>query len=504
MTQIRRFPRNRTAGRAAAAATVPPRQGGRELAAARDGIFICWSRPRGGQLAELCRELLGSTIPALEDQIFTSPQIEKGARWFEEVLRQLETARVGIICLTPESLDSPWLHFEAGALLRGMHVATGAESGTPVQNRAFTFLFDVEPAALAGPLSQYQSTTANRADTRSMLLSIAAGMGTPWGPEQEKRFRAAWRRFEHGIDRLDIPLQQLVPDFEEWFRRKTFEEPLNQCSDQAWTARYDGARQTQDRITSRLAVVRATCPRYQVDLCEHLLVLVDSYAMDIRALLLRARPFALRPDGLLDIPPSIQSACENRRARIKEVVSRILDPMNVPVSPAAACYWLSDSFDQRKMLIHRCQHEITAAMERVEGAAPLPDIKVVRAMTRGHWELDRIHAYLLIELAYRNARDVGNDLVRAAAEEVERLLADRGRSAMPLYYALRALLATQSAGGGRKPIGFDALRADIEPLLAPSRRTRGPARPAIDQGGQIRGVLKNLDRLRRRSRRSRT
>jgi hypothetical protein len=453
----------------------------------------------------MCRDLVGRTIPALKGRIFTSPQIEKGARWFEEVLRQLKAARIGIICLTPESLDSPWLHFEAGALLRGMHVAPGRQRNDPVQNRAFTFLYDVEPAGLGGPLSQYQSTSATRADTQRMLASIAVAVGIEWDARIERQFRTAWPRFERDLRGLEIPLQQLVPEFERWFRRKTFEEPLDQCSDQAWIARYDGARQTQDRISTRLGAVRASCPRYQIDLCEHLLVLVESYAMDIRALLLRAKPFALRPDGLLDIPRSVLSACENRRLRIKEVVSRILDPMGVPVTPEAACYWLSDSFEQRKMLIHRCQHEIIASREPVDAAQRLPDVSFALKMLRGNWELDRIHGYLLIELIHARAAGATPDLIRAANEEVERLTANPKRSAMPLYYALRALLETLSVSGNRTLVEFDSLRADIEHLLAPSKRMRATEVSAIDRGGQIRGVLKNLDRLlERRSDRRRT
>ena len=487
MAQVRRFPRKHMAPAATS------RRGARPLAASTDGIFICWSRPRGGRLAELCRDLLGRTIPKLKPRIFASPQIEKGARWFEEVLRQLEAAKVGIICLTPESLESPWLHFEAGALLRGMHAAPGGNE--PVQNRAFTFLYDVEPAALGGPLAQYQSTSAIRADTRSMLVSIARAMEIEWDSRIEKRFSVAWTRFEQELRGLGIPLQQLIPQFERWFQRKTFEEPLDQCSDQAWVARYDGARQTQDRIDARLGAVRAACPRYQSDLCEHLRMLVESYAMDIRALLLRAKPFALRSDGLLDIPRSIMSACENRRGRIKEVVSRILDPMGVPVTPEAASYWLSDSFEQRKMMIHRCEHGILASREPADGAEPPPDIGRARKMMRGTWELDRIHGFLLIELVHARADGAADDLIRAANEEVERLTANRKRSAMPLYYALRALLQTVTVRGSRRPKELDSLHAAIEPLLAPSKRTRAVEAPAIDRGGQIRGVLKNLDRV---------
>jgi hypothetical protein len=37
--------------------------------------------------------------------------VEKGSRWFEEVAGALESAKVGICCLTPENLNAPWLLF---------------------------------------------------------------------------------------------------------------------------------------------------------------------------------------------------------------------------------------------------------------------------------------------------------------------------------------------------------------------------------------------------------
>src|SRR5437870_2226886 len=59
-------------------------------------VFICWSAPRSLALAERFRTFLVTVIPSLSRRVFSSPQIEKGARWFEEVLRHLEAAQVGI------------------------------------------------------------------------------------------------------------------------------------------------------------------------------------------------------------------------------------------------------------------------------------------------------------------------------------------------------------------------------------------------------------------------
>jgi len=468
------------------------------------GVFICWSGPRGEKLAELCRGFLEGTLPPLKGSIFASPQIEKGARWFEEVIRQLETSHIGIICMTPESLLSPWLHFESGALLRGMHITEKPErrKGEPVQNRAFTLLHGVPAARLAGPLSQYQSTSTTQSDTRSLFRTIARVLGLDWDERSEARFRSSWLQFERGLRQLELPVQQLIPAFEGWFQRKTFEEPLDRCTDQAWVARYDGARQTHDRLMAQREAVRAACPRYAVDLYEYLLMLLESYTMDIRALLLRARPFVLQDSGRLDVPKGVLSACEGRRRSIKEVLSRILDPLGVPVTGEAARYWLSDSFDQRKMLIHRCQHDIASARERPRTMQNLPDVERAHAMTNSVWELDRIHGYLLAEFVYCGARDAAAELVHEAAAEVERLKGHRTDSVMPLYYAMRALRTALRPGAARNAVraSVSELQADVRALIASSRtRKRGQEARPLDRGGQVRRVMKDIDALLGRS-----
>jgi hypothetical protein len=354
----------------------------------------------------------------------------------------------------------------------------------------------VSAGQLSGPLSQYQSTSTTRADTRSLLRTIARTLGLEWSEQSEALFRASWPQFERGLRLLSLPVQRLVPALEGWFQRKTFVEALDRCTDQAWIARYDGAQQTRDRLDAQLETVRAACPQYQVDLYEHLLMMVGSYAMDIRALLLRAQPFVLQDSGRLAIPKGVLTACEERRLYIKEVVSRMLDPLAVPVTDQAACYWLSDSFDQRKMLVHRCQHDISSARERPRKLQYLPDQQGARAMTASLWELDRIHGYLLAEFVYPTARDAAAELIRAAGGEVERLKGHRTDSAMPLYYAMRALLAVlkASAARGRVAAAVSALESDVREVVAGHRnRKRGDEPRAIDRGGQLRRVMRDID-----------
>jgi hypothetical protein len=459
-------------------------------------VFICWSGPRSLVLAERFRKFLVAVIPALNRRIFFSPQIEKGARWFEEVLRHLDAAQVGVICLTSENLSAPWLHFEAGALLKGLHKTPGTAddagaAADATQARVFTYLHDVNAAALSGPLAQYQSTSTTRADTRNLVRTISRRLD-PDSSAYRQAFDAHWPAFDRDLKRLRVNLPELLPEFERWFRRKTFDEPLHECTDQNWLGRYDGARQTWHRLTEHVRTVRLACPRYQADLYERLVALVEAYAMDVRALLVRAPTFELGRSGeVLIQPEGVLKACESRRGKIKEVVSRVLDPMAVPTTDESARFWLSDSFDVRKMLVHRCEHSVRSVQDDGRHAIEIPSEAEARELFESLWDLDRIFGYLVFEYQHHESPRAAQTLHHAVTAEVERFRAGLGTSMMPLYYAIRSLKASLDR---QTPLAIsiaDAIRSTLDELRQHIEESKpGPdAEPLIDRGGQLRRVM---------------
>src|SRR2546423_894227 len=106
-------------------------------------VFISWSGERSRDVATALKRCITSLDPVLEPWI-ANTEINAGALWNQEVRSALEQARVGIICLTPENKNSPWLHYEAGAL-----------SHTLSDNRVYLYLIDLEPSEVSGPLSQF-------------------------------------------------------------------------------------------------------------------------------------------------------------------------------------------------------------------------------------------------------------------------------------------------------------------------------------------------------------
>jgi hypothetical protein len=157
-------------------------------------VFVGWSGERSWQLATFLREWLKMVLQALDPWV-SGKDIDKGAGWNAEVAKALQESHVGIICLTPENLQEPWLHFEAGALSTKKFDAD--------RSHVCTYLFGLSPAEVPeGPLTQFQATRAEREDTKALLQTInkllgASALGETsldacfekWWPDLEDRLR---------------------------------------------------------------------------------------------------------------------------------------------------------------------------------------------------------------------------------------------------------------------------------------------------------------------------
>src|SRR5262249_20317623 len=119
-----------------------------------------WSGELSRQLAEAIRRWLPGTLQYVKPY-FTPIDIEKGAKWDNEISKELEASNFCIIALTRESLNSKWVMFEAGAIARTMDKA-----------EVCPILFDLDPTDVEGPLQRFQGTRFSKAEIRQLLSSI--------------------------------------------------------------------------------------------------------------------------------------------------------------------------------------------------------------------------------------------------------------------------------------------------------------------------------------------
>ena len=82
-------------------------------------VFISWSGTRSNRVGKALRIFLEDVNQAIKPWM-SETDIDAGSRWAAELAKQLEETNFGIICLTPESLTSPWSLFEAGALSKSI------------------------------------------------------------------------------------------------------------------------------------------------------------------------------------------------------------------------------------------------------------------------------------------------------------------------------------------------------------------------------------------------
>lgn len=154
-------------------------------------IFLSWSGERSKNVAEIFREWLRFVIHDI-DPWMSSEDISKGKRWSPEIAQALEDAKVGVICLTKENLNRPWLLFEAGALSKIIK-----------DSLVCTFLLDVEQADIGNdnPLSQFQATKNSKEDVLALLKTINEANGKEKLSDEilEPTFEKWWDDFKTRI-----------------------------------------------------------------------------------------------------------------------------------------------------------------------------------------------------------------------------------------------------------------------------------------------------------------
>jgi len=119
--------------------------------------------------------------------------IDKGLRWRTSISTELEESNFGVICLTPENLNAPWILFEAGALSKLQQNA-----------HVCTYLFGLEPADLREPLAQFQTTKAEKEDTRKLIQTINRAQGDEALTEfsVNKAFEVWWPELEQNLSTI--------------------------------------------------------------------------------------------------------------------------------------------------------------------------------------------------------------------------------------------------------------------------------------------------------------
>jgi hypothetical protein len=93
---------------------------------------------------------------------FSPDDVAKGSRWSSEIAKELDASRVGLLVITPENQEAPWLLFEAGALAKNLD-----------RSKVCPLLFGgMEPTDVKGPLVQFQAAQFSKDEMKRVMKMI--------------------------------------------------------------------------------------------------------------------------------------------------------------------------------------------------------------------------------------------------------------------------------------------------------------------------------------------
>lgn len=155
-------------------------------------IFISWSGDTSHKVAEVLRDWLPGVIQCVKPYV-SSEDIDKGTRWSTDIASELNKSNFGILCVTPDNVNAPWLNFEAGAL--GKSVET---------SKVCPFLFKIKRSEIQGPILQFQSTIAEKDDVFKLLKSINSSCEDQKieEPLLERVFNSLWPSLEAELNKI--------------------------------------------------------------------------------------------------------------------------------------------------------------------------------------------------------------------------------------------------------------------------------------------------------------
>ena len=169
-------------------------------------VFLSWSGHKSHKIAIVFRDWFPSVIQSIVPYV-SSEDIDKGARWSTDIAKELEDSTFGILCVTKENINAPWLTFEAGAL-----------SKTIEKSFVCPFLFDIKRSEVDGPILQFQSTIFDREDIKKLVKTLNTACGEDALTEQrlEKAFDVWYPTLEEELNKVkgvkDEPKEEKPPE----------------------------------------------------------------------------------------------------------------------------------------------------------------------------------------------------------------------------------------------------------------------------------------------------
>ncbi|MFG1394550.1 toll/interleukin-1 receptor domain-containing protein, partial [Xanthobacter agilis] len=169
-------------------------------------VFISWSGKRSKALAVSIKEWLPLVLQYAKPWV-SDKDISAGDRWAQAIAGELDSSKFGILCITPENINSEWILFEAGALSKSM-----------LDAKVIPLLFGLELSDLSGPLSQFQALKVDQQGMLGVAKAInAVAENKAVDTTVEQLVPALWGQLQQKLDAIpdkEISAKHMRPQTE--------------------------------------------------------------------------------------------------------------------------------------------------------------------------------------------------------------------------------------------------------------------------------------------------
>lgn len=162
-------------------------------------IFISWSGKRSKAVAVAVKRWLPYVFPDISPWM-SSEDIGAGVRWGTAIINELDSSNFGILCLTPENLNAPWILFEAGAISKLLERSCVAP-----------YCFRLAISDIEEPLAQFQGVNADETGTRELIRSINSRRQPGFTEEHlERVFQKWWPDLKSELSKISEDVTELT------------------------------------------------------------------------------------------------------------------------------------------------------------------------------------------------------------------------------------------------------------------------------------------------------
>jgi len=125
-------------------------------------VFISWSGDYSKKIAEILKDWIKGVIQSVEPFV-SSEDIPDGSRWTVDIAKELQDTNFGILCVTKDNFQAPWLLYEAGALSKKFDD----------KSYVVPLLFGLDPSDLSdSPLLQFQAASFSKDGIKKLLDTV--------------------------------------------------------------------------------------------------------------------------------------------------------------------------------------------------------------------------------------------------------------------------------------------------------------------------------------------